>query len=262
MNSLVGQSWPEGALSAQEVIVGKNTAICLRPHNGEFDFAAVLGGRFDYESEVFNFLDSHIQQYDAVVEIGANVGVFTLYLARQLETKGGAVYAFEPSSHAYSRLLENVRANALPNAILFNAAIGDTSGFQRFYEPEGHLTNGSLVPGFAEKFSNAVRSVPVLVIDAAKLSELLLAHSKVLIKIDVEGFEGPLLKALEPVIRAKRPDILLEVLPEFADAINEAAARTTPGYKFYGITPEGLRQQDMIKAIQGRDCFLSPTALL
>lgn len=260
LNSLRTVTWPDHALVPQRVRLGGDTHVWLQPHNDEFDFAAVLGGAFNYEPEVFSFLDGRMGDYDAVVEIGANVGVFTLYFTAQL-AKWGAdrrVYAFEPSRRAGLRLLENLDLNQVTNVSYFNCAVGDRTQFEWLFEPEGHLTNGSLLPDFAAKFSTEVRRTPCLMVNAAQLGELLGTHQRVLLKIDVEGFEAPLLRALAPVIQAKRPDILLEVLPEFEAAINEAAGSVAPGYEYFTITNDGLQVQDRIRAITGRDCFLTP----
>lgn len=261
LNSLTTVNWPERALVPQRVRLGAETQVWLQPHNGEFDFAAVLGGTLNYEPEVFSFLDCRMRDYDAVIEIGANVGVFTLYFADQLAKLGTdrRVYAFEPSRRAGLRLLKNLALNQAVNVACFNCAVGDRTRFEWFFEPDGHLTNGSLVRDFAAKFSAEVRKTPCLMVDAAQLGELLGAHQRVLLKIDVEGFEAPLLRALAPVIQSKQPDILLEVLPEFEDAINDSIALAAPSYDYFSISEAGLLPQNRIKALIGRDCFLTPS---
>ncbi len=258
LNSLATVRWPEAAMPPQSVLVGGETVLRMHPHNGEFDFAAVLGGRLEYEREVFAFLDARMHEYDVILEIGANVGVFTLYFGKQLAKHGGRVYAFEPSSRAFSRLVLNLQANDFSNIFPFNAAVGARTAFDQFHEPEGCLTNGSLIAGFAAQFSSSVSSVPVLVIDGALLKALTEASRRVLVKIDVEGYEASLVRALAPLIAAKQPDILLEVLPEFEAEIGDAVAFAAPGYELHAITAEGLSRQTSLKAVGGRDCFLTP----
>jgi len=260
LNSLGQVRWPAGALQPAAVCLGADTWVRLQPHNGEFDFEAVLGGVLGYEPEVFAFLDARVRDYDAIVEIGANVGVFTVYFSSQLSRAraGGRVYAFEPSDVASRRLRSNLGLNHAENVSAFQAAVGDRSGFEWFFEPNGHLTNGSLLASFAGKFSSDIRKAPCLMVSAGQLTELLGTHRRILIKIDVEGYEAPLLEALAPLIQAKSPDILLEVLPEFDDAINAVAGRVAAHYDYFQITPAGLVQCARIQAGASRDCFLSP----
>ena len=259
LNSLATVSWPERALGPCAVTLASNTQIRLHPHNGEFDFAAVLGGRFQYEPEVFEFLDSRMDQYDAVIEIGANVGIFTVYFGKQLEGRGGRVYAFEPSSKAYARLLQNISVNQLSNVSSFAVAVGAATGFATFHEPEGHLTNGSLVSNFASLFSSKVNAAHVLVLNAASMVDLIEGPLRVLVKIDVEGFEAPLLRAISPFLQKVKPDVLLEVLPDFESAIEEAVRESAPDYLRFAITPQGLLPQEKLRALGGRDCFLVPS---
>jgi len=257
LNSMATVRWPDSVLGPQSVLLGESTSVRMYPHNGEFDFAAVLGGRLRYEEEVFDFLDQRLSNYDLVIEIGANAGVFTLFMALKLAQSGGEVMSFEPSARAYARLMQNVSANDLQNVTLFNAAVSDKTTFAMFHEPEGHLTNGSLMKSFANQFSSRVKAAPVLAIDAAKLNDLVKPGLRLLIKIDVEGFEAPVLKALMPVIETHHPDILLEVLSEFADQIEDSVKIAAPGYWRYAVTSNGLVKQKALQAHASRDCFLS-----
>ena len=136
------------SFSAREVIVGSATKINLVPHLGEFDEAGLFAKQLGYEDASFKWLDANApDSYDLIIEIGANVGVFTVFfdaLARR-GSRLRRVIAFEPSREAYGRLLSNLRANGTTMVVPFNAAVGVSSGFQMFYEPEGHLTNGSFL---------------------------------------------------------------------------------------------------------------------
>ncbi|GEP43532.1 FkbM family methyltransferase [Brevifollis gellanilyticus] len=259
LNSLSTTSWPAASLCARRVKLGaKGPVIRFTPHEREFDFAAVLRGTLDYEREVFDFLEGRLSSYDVVVEIGANVGVFTCMFGEKLRNTATKIYAFEPAPKAYGRLVENLRLNGLEQVNAFNAAVGSETSFQMFFEPQGCLTNGSLLAGFAGKFSEAVRSRPVLVVDAAMLRFLLDGCRHMLLKIDVEGYEANVLESLAPVLASHRPDILLEVLPEYAAGIEAALAKSLVAYSYHAITPEGLLRQDGLRAVHGRDCFICP----
>ena len=72
--------WPQMSFSAREVIVGSATKINLVPHLGEFDEAGLFGKQLGYEDASFKWLDANASDsYDLIIEIGANVGVFTVF---------------------------------------------------------------------------------------------------------------------------------------------------------------------------------------
>lgn len=260
LNSMREVRWPEKSLRPVVVVLGSATTVQMHPHNGEFDFDAVLGGRLRYECEVFDFLDSRMGIYDAVVEIGANVGVFTLYFAKKLAgtAPGGKVIALEPSPEAYARLVENLRQNSIDNVWCLNAAVGTSNGLRPFFEPRGHLTNGSFSRDFAEHFSGDVASRPVAVVRGEEMLPFLRGCRKLLVKIDVEGAEAEVLNSLAPVFDAHRPDVLIEVLPAFQASINEAAQAVAPRYACYSIGRAGLERRESLVATEVRDCFMEP----
>lgn len=256
LNSLNSVDWGAVRLPAREVSLAGDVKLWLHPHQGELDFEALLGGKLSYEDEVFSFLDGVIARYDAVVDVGANIGVFTCWFGKRMAGKG-KVYAFDPSRKVFGRLLENVERNGLDNVQAFNCAIGKDSGFAIFTEPEGHLTNGSLVESFARQFSQSVKKSAVAVIGADQLATLLAEHQRVLVKIDTEGFEAVVLEALAPVLSRWKPDLVIEVLPGFETELNGVKILSEMGYQANSITPEGLQRTGRITATQWRDCFLS-----
>jgi FkbM family methyltransferase len=259
INVLSEVNWPTAAFRPRLVRVGGSTEFFLMPHNWEFDIEAVLGGQLSYEPEVFAFLDKVVDSYDTVIEIGANVGIFTLYLSNRLKVArpDARIFAFEPSAEAYRRLRENLGLNAAGNVTTLNAAIGHNSGFVRFYEPRGHLTNGSLTMSFAAYFDKDPVKSWIIALEGTSLLELLKAARHVLLKIDVEGFEAEVLHSLTAVIEQHRPDILIEVLPGFEEPINAALDFSALGYQFYGLTTDGAVAVERIRAVEGRDCFLT-----
>lgn len=261
VNSVRHATWqPTLTLPAQSVAVGDGVRVRLTPHLQEFDFDALFFRTLPYEPEVFRFIGQRVAQYDAIVEIGANVGVFTVFLGRLAAQARPAipVFAFEPSRTAYQRLLENVSANQLLATITpFNVAIADADGFMSFYEPEGHLTNGSLSADFAGIFSEQVQQQTIVGLSAARLSDLLATYPRVLLKIDVEGAEPLVLAALEPFITQQQPDIVLEVLPTTEADLN-ALPFLTAQYQLAHITPTGAQATPTFVAATYRDYWLTP----
>jgi FkbM family methyltransferase len=258
-NGINSATWPSISLRPYPVIVGQHTEITLHPHFEEFDLDAALTTRLPYEQEVFTFLESRLDAYGSVIEIGANVGVFTVFFAQCFKRLGydRTVYAFEPSRRAYQRLLENVTANSVDNVVCFNCAVGAVSGFAELFEPEGHLTNGSLDAEFAQMFGAAVKASPTIVITGNMIDDLVKAKGATLLKIDVEGAEVEVLRSLEQFIVSRQPDIILEVLPMYEDHLNSLSFFHKAGYSLFHITPEGLDRQTKFIGGVYRDYFLT-----
>jgi hypothetical protein len=74
----------------------------------------------NYESEVFSFFIP--QPNDVVIDVGANIGYFTIYASRKVG-KDGLVIALEPMDEAYDCLIKNLRLNRLNNVMPFKLAL-------------------------------------------------------------------------------------------------------------------------------------------
>jgi FkbM family methyltransferase len=259
--------WKPLAFASRKVLVGDMTEIRLNPHLGEFDQAALFRSKLGYEVPIFAWLERHAPgRYDAVIEIGANVGIYSVFfdalIKRCPSGRLRRIYAFEPSRMAYLRLLANLDANDARFVDPFAAAVSDETGFASFFEPDGHLTNGSLERGFAQQFSNTVRSSMVVTLAGSTLADLFDRHQRVLLKIDAEGSEPRILSAMALVLTRHRPDLLIEVL-EGADERLQAL-ECLDGYAYFLLTAEGpSRRPALIADTINRDWLLttSPTEI-
>ena len=246
ISTLSWQAWPPLTFSAKSVSVTDGVSFNVLPHTGEHDMRALFTRELAYEGEVFAALDQRMKEYDAVIEIGANVGFFSLYFCAARRSTTVPVYCFEPSALAFIRLTANLAANDAQNVFAIPAAVANTAGLARFYEPVGHLTNGSMVESFASIFSDQVRTTLVPSVTGDAVHCLIANEARVLIKIDVEGAEMDVLRSLRCLIDVKHPDVVLEVLPMFVDALNEFV--WPAGYQKYAITRNGLMARDRFRA--------------
>lgn len=99
------------------------------------------------ETETHWFVRS-LRSGDVVVDVGANIGYYTL-LAGRLVGEGGRVYAFEPDPFNFAILQRNVRLAGLRNVVLEQKAVSNepgsirlflsesNKGDHRIYQPEG-----------------------------------------------------------------------------------------------------------------------------
>jgi FkbM family methyltransferase len=119
-----------------------------------------------------------------VVDVGANIGIYTRYLAR-LCGPNGRVVAFEPSPDNLLRLNANVRK--LPNVTIHAAAVGDRSGSIPLYlSPHLNVDHRTYEIGEARDRID----VPVV-----RLDDIFPPGGRVdLLKVDVQGFEGAVLE--------------------------------------------------------------------
>jgi FkbM family methyltransferase len=242
-NSMFGSSysWPRIRFGPRRVLLGRGTVVSIVPHLEEFDGYALFSKRLNYETPVFDWLEQNATTYDLILEIGSNVGVYTVFLDALMKRTPGArlrsIVAFEPSQEAFARLHENLRANRTSSVVAIQAAVGVCSGLQSFYEPSGHLTNGSFIREFSVQFSADVSERLVSVIGAGELSRYMVGAKRTLIKIDVEGFEPHLLAAMSSVISQFHPDLIIEILPGSAAAIETLSALAK--YDRFLLTPCG-----------------------
>ena len=136
--------------------------------------------------------------FGTALDVGAHVGAVTLYLAR----KFAKVIAFEavPSTFEYLQL----NASGAPNVTALNIAVGPEEGEVYFshYRKHGQLSHvAGNVP--TEK-TDHIGPIPARTIDSMGLDDVSF------IKIDVEGFELPVIQGAVETIRRCRPLMLVE----------------------------------------------------
>ena len=136
-----------------------------------------------------------IKNLKKVVDIGAQIGAFTTQITQFLDMSG-KVYAFEPEPENFKLLTENIRLNALESKVeVISAAVSDRDG-EATLSISSDNTGGNKL-GVPE--ASSTRSAVVKTIDALAFFERL---GKVdLLKIDVEGWEYPILKCLQPKLK-------------------------------------------------------------
>lgn len=85
-----------------------------------------------YEPLETEFIGRLVKEGDVVVDIGAQIGYYTLILAK-LVGKDGRVFAFEPAPQNFALLRRNVAMNDYHNVVAVQKAISNTTGQVRLY---------------------------------------------------------------------------------------------------------------------------------
>lgn len=172
--------------NTQRVIFRDNTIILGGPRSRIVDLTDEIWVKGVYTP---TFLP--IQRFDTVMDVGANVGVFSVYAA----TKGATtIYAIEPIKENTKLIRKNFEINKLPQPIIITKAIAAKSGISKFYTGDID-SHGRLI-----KSSPRVKKKQVIFVNTITISEVLSGNNikKIdFLKIDCEGGEGEMLKSME-----------------------------------------------------------------
>jgi FkbM family methyltransferase len=141
-----------------------------------------------------------------VIDVGANIGLYSLLLARLAEP-GGSVLAFEPEPNLFAVLRENCLSNGATNIILFQCALGQTNGLALFHRSLFNSGNNRL--GRASAGHDAVE------VKVERFDDLRPDSKPDFVKIDVQGHELAALSGMERALSASQN---VRVLFEFAPA--------------------------------------------
>ncbi|MFN0058915.1 MAG: FkbM family methyltransferase [Planctomycetota bacterium] len=140
---------------------------------------------------------------DNVVDIGANLGLIALQLAR-LVGPSGRVHAFEPIPQLLGLLEQSIVRNGLRNIHLHRVALGAEDGELELWVPEHHAGRASFV-----RMGNATSKIRVPIKRLAEFSTQPGMDAIRLLKIDVEGFEPQVFNGARSLFESRPPDAIL-----------------------------------------------------
>src|SRR5262249_28362466 len=143
-----------------------------------------------------------------VLDVGANIGYYTLLAAKALEGRG-EVHSFEPCPRVFQWLSENVRLYCFSCLTVNQAAVSDGNGTQPLFIPADLAgSNASLIKDFTAQDSSVM--TPVLCLDTYCANQV--KRPVDLLKVDAEGGELNVLRGCRSMIEQHQPDIICEVL--------------------------------------------------
>lgn len=145
-----------------------------------------------HEFSDMGFLLHFLREQDLFVDVGANVGSYTILACSCVGARG---VAFEPVPITYDKLLKNVRLNFLDNNVkCVNNGLGSEEGVIEFTSDVDTM-NHVLAPG---EICGKKVSIDVTTLDLA-----LSGDCPSLLKIDVEGYETPVIEGAQETLKNK-----------------------------------------------------------
>jgi FkbM family methyltransferase len=217
--------------------------------------APLLWG-YAYEPHLTRFFERHVRPGMTVVDVGANVGYYTV-LSAALVGELGRVIAFEPNSENCRLILLSIHKNGLQNVTLYPLGLSDQAGPALFSVHMG--SNGGLLSS-AEA---TLRNPSCVVIPTMRLDDLLGGTPIDLLKLDAEGAEGLIVAGAWGVIEHNRPIITTEFSTEMLPRVSGISGRAyldqfrSLGYRTFLID----RATAALDPIDDLDAFLDGYAL-
>ena len=162
-----------------------------------------------YEKENILFWEKLINPDSVVIDIGANIGYYTLIAAKKASE--GHVHSFEPVTFNYDALQKNIKLNNLKNITANNAGISTKEGLDMYYiSSKENIGMSGLKP--AENFSGKMEEKTTLTLDNYVAINNLTKID--FIKIDIEGNELNALRGMQNVLQKNHPVLFIELLNE------------------------------------------------
>jgi FkbM family methyltransferase len=220
----------------------------------------------EYDDVKISTLLSFLRKNGAVLDIGANIGFYTVPMARKAERLNATVSAFEPVQSNCEWLLENLLLNACKDVVqIWPCALSDTDGeasivLAEDFQAGGIVGNAVIADenAYGTQFGRAI----------AKLKRLDDIWPKVaaridIIKVDTEGHEAAFLRGSRNTLSTYRPVILMEVnrwhYRRQAIDFDSLIPKLLPTeYQFVKITSGGLRHLASLADCDDDDVMLIP----
>lgn len=184
---------------------------------------------------------SKLGEGDCFIDVGANCGVFSLMAAKQVGPPG-VVVAFEPNLRTFSQLIANIQLNRAHNVLAFNLALSDRTDFIQLEtgDPQHSgrcAVQTSSVPGRAGVGGIHLADFPALA--------FLIGRRRVLVKIDVEGYERRVLTGLESILEGPNTiGVIVEIDQDNLDRFGDSADDIYARLESYGFRATGNRRLD------------------
>ena len=183
------------------------------------------GGNKVHEKSTTKLFEKVIKKGNVVLDLGANIGYFTLLSARLVGPKG-KVYAFEPEPRNFSFLKKNVELNNYTQVIVNQKAVGNKKGKVKLYicpYETGHHTINQFegIENYTHKDKKITKKF--VMVDLIVLDNFIKDKKIDFIKMDVEGAELLALRGMAELLeKNKNIKLVIEFFPLLIESMNSS----------------------------------------
>lgn len=227
---------------------GANDDLCLNLANGtqlvvpnslkSITTYVVLEQERWFEKE-WGFVAYLLQPGMVALDIGANLGIFSMTMARAVGPTG-RIFAYEPTSDTRGRLERSKAINGADNLVIVGSALSDT-------EREGRIVFGA--SSELNRLGEAGDSGEAVHLTSLDLEAARLGWSGIdFIKMDAEGEELRIVAGGKSVFEAGSPVVMFEIKSETGYEPATAAAFQALGYGLYRLLPDEKHLVPFIEA--------------
>jgi FkbM family methyltransferase len=197
-----------------------------------------------YEPNEFHLLRAILRPCMVFVDVGANIGLYSLFAARRIGEQGKAL-AIEPSVREFAQLRRNLELNGIAQVQALEVAVSDCPGEADLLvapaERSGHNTLGGFAYDTPLDHKERVRT--------ERLDDIVAAQRLLrvdVIKMDIEGAELAALRGAASTLQQFRPLLLIEVSPRSLERQGTSSERllehlAAAGYRCYAFDPATAR---------------------
>lgn len=173
-------------------------------------------------------LFKQIKPGDYIIDIGANIGFYTLMSARHAPR--GKVYAIEPDPHNYNALIKNIELNNFNN--IFPALLAFGSEYKKVSLENFSFDDNNGMKRINHNSVNQEPNIQMITLD--DFVEEKKINKIDWIKVDIEGYEHELLKGALKTISKYRPNFFIEICDQHLKHYNSSAIKLVKAFEDNG----------------------------
>jgi FkbM family methyltransferase len=222
--------------------------VALNPDDPVVSGALTLGV---YERAETRFFRLACRPGTIFLDVGANVGYYTALAMQRLQSSG-AIVAMEPDPESYSYLLKTVALNGEARVTCVRKAAASETGEAILFVSRDNRGDNRL---YANDLSTDSLRVPAIAVDDL-LAELGIQQVN-LVKIDVQGFEGHVLRGMErTIINSPSVIILMEFWPHGLQAAGYEPAQIFTWCERMGLEVFTLARDGRLQVLERPDAVI------